>query len=355
MKMGKPQNKKEKHLFISRHAFILRGIKMDPFADLLAMDTGAVVAAAAAVRETEKVRGRERGGKGTMQLETCRHCYSTPTLSFPTSKRDTHWLSLAPPRIPPPKKKQPQHDRSRDEDNDEDDDDVRPSKRQELEKRERKKERALKGPSLALALLADAAPSLTSEGDDWGWKIDGDDEDAETSEALDFRGWKGVEAEAEGGGITALDLAGVANSSSSAAAAASPAFCLPPPGVMPLLFPKLKRLSLGGNSLRALPDDLGGGGGGEEEEGESSGKEKGEEKGPSGGLEWLWLENNAFRQLPPQLSLVAGSLRHLSLALNPLAGQLGPRAVLASLRNLETLDLSECALEGVPDEIGELT
>ena len=33
---------------------------MDPFADLLAMDTGAVVAAAAAARATgDKVRGRE--------------------------------------------------------------------------------------------------------------------------------------------------------------------------------------------------------------------------------------------------------------------------------------------------------
>ena len=112
---------------------------------------------------------------------------------------------------------------------------------------------------------------------------------------------------------------------------------------MPLLLPALKRLSLGGNSLRDLPDDLGGG---EKVEEESGG-------GP--GLEWLWLENNAFRRLPPQLVLVAGSLRHLSLALNPLAGELGPRDVLASLRNLETLDLSECALEGVPEEIGELT
>ena len=262
---------------------------------------------------------------------------------------------------PPPgnKKKKPQHDRSRDEDDG--DDDARPSKRQELDKRKeeepdkrKKKKRALKGPSLALALLADAAPSLTSEADDWGWKIDGDEDEDEASESLDFRGWKGVETEEEGGGavtIAALDLAGVANSSSSSSSLPS-SFCLPPPGVMPLLFPKLKRLSLGGNSLRALPDDLGGGGV-EEGEGEKSGEKK--EGAVASGLEWLWLENNAFRSLPPQLPRVARSLRHLSLALNPLAGQLGPGRVLAALHNLETLDLSECALEGVPDEIGELT
>jgi len=272
-----------------------------------------------------------------------------PELFLFSTSRETHT------RIP---KQQPLHDRPRDEDDGDDEDDARPAKRQELEKREEKKQkkkRALKGPSLALALLADAAPSLTSEGDDWGWKIDDGEDGDEAPESLDFRGWKGVEAEAEaegGGGIVALDLAGVANSSSSSSSSPA-AFCLPPPGVMPLLFPKLKRLSLGGNSLRALPDDLGGGA----EEGEEEKHGEKEKKGPSGGsgLEWLWLENNAFRRLPPQLSLVAGSLRHLSLALNPLCGQLGPRAVLASLRNLETLDLSECALEGVPDEIGELT
>ena len=117
---------------------------------------------------------------------------------------------------------------------------------------------------------------------------------------------------------------------------------------MPLLLPKLKRLSLGGNSLRALPDDLGGG-----KEGENNAAAAAAAAAP--GLEWLWLENNAFRLLPPQLPLVAASLKHLSLAFNPLAGELGPRKVLASLRNLETLDLSECALEGVPEEIGELT
>ena len=123
---------------------------------------------------------------------------------------------------------------------------------------------------------------------------------------------------------------------------------------MPLLWPKLKRLSLGGNSLRALPDDLGaGGGGGEKAEKRGGGGEGG--GGGGGGLEWLWLENNAFRRLPLQLTLVAASLKHLSLALNPLSGELGPAKVLASLRNLETLDLSECALEGVPEEIGELT
>jgi hypothetical protein len=179
-------------------------------------------------------------------------------------------------------------------------------------------------------------PSLTSPDDDWGWRIiEGSDKAPKTT--LDFSEWKGVES--EGGRVTALDLAGVANSSSSTSSSSSSTFCLPPPGVMPLLFPKLRRLSLGGNSLRSLPDDLGKGGSEEENE----------------GLEWLWLENNSFRSLPPQLSLVASSLKHLSLALNPLAGQLGPGAVLASLRNLETLDLSECALEGVPEEIGELT
>lgn len=187
-------------------------------------------------------------------------------------------------------------------------------------------------------MIADTLPSLlTSEGDDWGWKVDSDDE---TSESLDFGDWKGVES--EGGEIVALDLAGVATSAPSPASSSVADSCLPPPGVMPLLFPKLKRLSLGGNSLRALPDDLGGGAKG------GNGEEK-------SGLEYLWLENNAFRWLPEQLVLVAGSLKHLSLALNPLAGELGPRSVLASLRQLETLDLSECALESVPEEIGELT
>ena len=120
----------------------------------------------------------------------------------------------------------------------------------------RRRRRALAGPSLALALLADAAPSLVSEGDDWGWKID--DGDETSPEALDFGDWKGVET--EGGEITALDLAGVATPcSSSAAAFCAAASCLPPPGVMPLLLPALKRLSLGGNSLQDLPDDLGGG------------------------------------------------------------------------------------------------
>lgn len=324
---------------------------MDPFADLLSMDTGAVVAAAAAVRETEdKVRGGKKGR------------WTWRDLSCIALRLRTHSLNSLPLEFQQ-KQKQPQHDRPRDEDDD-DEADARPSKRQELEKRKdaaeepdkaKQKKRALRGPSLALALLADAAPSLTSEGDDWGWKVDRNDGEDDHIESLDFRGWKGVEAEeAEGGGgIVALDLAGVANSSSSSSSSSPAAFCLPPPGVMPLLFPKLKRLSLGGNSLRALPDDLGGG---EREEGEEEKEKSGkDEKERGGGLEWLWLENNAFRRLPPQLSLVAGSLRHLSLALNPLAGQLGPRAVLASLRNLETLDLSECALEGVPDEIGELT